>query len=534
MLMRFLLPLFIFATLSLQAQYAEVDERDVADHAAIIAQTITAEDMSEYLGTLASDAFEGRETGTAGNAKAAEYIAGRFEEFGIPPVPALGSYYQEVMFSRVLLDVEKFRVNGLDYSFLKDFVVNPEKMPAEQLSVEAEEVLFLGYGIDDHTYSDYDGEDVAGKVILIYHGDPVDEDGKSWVTGSMDRSEWSNWLDLKLAAAAAHDVAAVMVVEPDFRRISREQRIRILGGGVMMGLPNFEDTGAPAIHLSSSLVEQLLGKKTRKVIRARDKIGRKGKNKSVRIKADVAFDLSRSVNTTPGVNVLGYIQGVDTSLRDELVVITAHYDHVGMRGDEIFNGADDNASGTSGVMEIAEAFAEAKKQGLGPRRSILCMLVTGEEKGLLGSQYYTENPVFPLENTIVNINMDMIGRQDAQHDTPDYVYVIGADRMSTDLHKINETANARYTHLELDYTYNDPDDPNRFYYRSDHYNFVKNGIPAVFFFSGVHADYHRPTDTVEKINFERAATIARLAFHTSWELVNRDERIRVDVKNDRS
>jgi Zn-dependent M28 family amino/carboxypeptidase len=228
------------------------------------------------------------------------------------------------------------------------------------------------------------------------------------------------------------------------------------------------------------------------------------------------------------MNVLGYIEGTDPSLKDEVVVITAHFDHLGKRGDDVFNGADDNASGTSGVLAIAAAFAKAKKLGIGPRRSVLCMLVTGEEKGLLGSEYYTEHPVFPLISTVANVNMDMIGRVDSKHDQSDYTYVIGADRLSSELHEINESVNTRYTHLELDYTYNAESDPNRFYYRSDHYNFAKHGVPAIFYFSGVHEDYHRPSDTVDKIMFDKAAKIARLAFHTSWELANRDERIKVD------
>jgi Zn-dependent M28 family amino/carboxypeptidase len=231
----------------------------------------------------------------------------------------------------------------------------------------------------------------------------------------------------------------------------------------------------------------------------------------------------------PGVNVLGYIEGIDQALKEEVVVITAHYDHLGHRGNDIFYGADDNASGTSAVLEIAQAFAEAKAIGQGPRRSDLCMLVTGEEKGLLGSQYYAEHPVFPLDHTVANVNIDMIGRTDQKHDHTNYTYVIGSDRLSTELHEINETANRLYTHLKLDYTYNDDDDPNRFYYRSDHYNFAKNGVPAIFYFSGVHDDYHRPTDTPDKVMYEKAETIARLAFHTAWELANRDQRIKVDV-----
>jgi Zn-dependent M28 family amino/carboxypeptidase len=151
--------------------------------------------------------------------------------------------------------------------------------------------------------------------------------------------------------------------------------------------------------------------------------------------------------------------------------------------------------------------------------------VSGEEKGLLGSQYYVENPIFPLENTVADLNIDMIGRVDEQHEgNENYVYLIGADRISQDLHDIGERINKSYCGLELDYTFNAEDDPNRFYYRSDHYNFAKNGVPSVFYFSGVHEDYHQPGDTVDKIMFEKLERITKLIFHTAWDLANREER----------
>ena len=226
-----------------------------------------------------------------------------------------------------------------------------------------------------------------------------------------------------------------------------------------------------------------------------------------------------------GENVLGFIEGSD--LKEELIIITAHYDHLGKHDSLIFNGADDDASGVAGAMEIAEAFMLAKKDGKGPRRSILIMPVSGEEKGLLGSKYYTDNPVYPLNNTIANLNIDMIGRLDDWHSTGNYVYLIGSDRLSNDLHNINEEVNNKYTKLDLDYKYNDEEDPNRYYYRSDHYNFAKNNIPVIFYFNGVHEDYHRPSDTIEKLDFSKIKTISKLVFLTAWELANREEKIKL-------
>lgn len=235
----------------------------------------------------------------------------------------------------------------------------------------------------------------------------------------------------------------------------------------------------------------------------------------------------RNDNLTDSENIWAYIEGSEKP--NEIIVISAHYDHIGIKDGEIYNGADDDGSGTVALLEIAQAFEIAKKEGHGPKRSILFLHVTGEEHGLLGSSYYSQNPLFPLTNTITDINIDMIGRHDELHkDSSNYVYVIGSDYLSTDLYNICENANKNYVHLFLDYKFNDRADPNRFYYRSDHYNFAKNGIPSVFLFNGVHADYHKATDEVEKIEFEALKKRTQLAFAIAWELANRVNRPVVD------
>ncbi len=226
-------------------------------------------------------------------------------------------------------------------------------------------------------------------------------------------------------------------------------------------------------------------------------------------------------------NVLAFIEGNEKP--EEILVISAHYDHVGMKGDQIYNGADDDASGTSAVMEIAQAFKLAKQDGNGPKRSILFINLTAEEKGLFGSMWYVEHPIFPLENTIADLNIDMVGRVDDAHlENPNFVYLIGSDKLSSDLHEISEQANKKYVNLNLDYTYNEEGDPNRFYYRSDHYNFAKNNIPVIFYFNGVHEDYHQPTDTADKIDFDLLQKRTELIFYTAWELANREERPALD------
>ena len=228
-------------------------------------------------------------------------------------------------------------------------------------------------------------------------------------------------------------------------------------------------------------------------------------------------------------NVLAYIKGSEKP--DELIIISAHLDHIGISGNgDINNGADDDGSGTVAIIEIAQAFKEASKEGNGPKRSILFLHVTGEEIGLLGSRYYTDvDPIFPLKNTVANLNIDMIGRIDPKHQGSDnYLYLIGSDKLSIELHNLSEEVNKKYFNLEFDYTYNDDNDPNRFYYRSDHYNFAKNSIPVIFYFNGTHADYHKPSDTPDKINYDFFETRTQLIFYTAWELANREERIKLD------
>lgn len=224
-------------------------------------------------------------------------------------------------------------------------------------------------------------------------------------------------------------------------------------------------------------------------------------------------------------NICAFIEGSEKP--NEILVISAHYDHVGTKNGAIFNGADDDGSGTVALLEIAQAFQIAKKEGHGPKRSILFLHVTGEEHGLLGSKFYSENPIFPLTSTIADINIDMIGRRDNDHSNANYVYVIGANRLSSDLDSICTKVN-KYTHLDLDYKYNDPADPNHFYQRSDHYNFAKHGIPSVFLFNGTHADYHQKTDTPEKIEYDALTKRAQYAFNIAWELANRENRPVVD------
>lgn len=288
------------------------------------------------------------------------------------------------------------------------------------------------------------------------------------------------------------------------------------------------------VYMSPRMADQIM-KGYENKIEAYDaeKYGSPGKMEDpvvIRKKSDIALHKITEYEYVP--NVVGFLPGKDPALRHELLVISAHMDHLGVRGDDIYNGADDDGSGTSTILEIARVVSElAREEENKPRRSLLILFANGEEKGLLGSAYYADHPLYPLSSTIADLNVDMIGRRDDAHkENPYYTYIIGSDKLSSDLHAINEEVNQSLTNLELDYTYNDEADPNRFYYRSDHYNFAKNDVPVIFYFTGVHADYHKPTDTIDKIEFPKMLTIGQLIFGTAWELLNRDERPVVDQK----
>lgn len=240
------------------------------------------------------------------------------------------------------------------------------------------------------------------------------------------------------------------------------------------------------------------------------------------------MELSIKGKSVQTENVVAIIEG--NTYPEEYIVISSHLDHEGIKNGQIYNGADDDGSGSVALLEVAEAFKKAVEAGKGPKRSIIFLHVSGEEKGLLGSRYYTDNPLYPLANTIANLNIDMVGRTDPkrQSDNENYIYLIGSDRLSSQLHEVSEEANSQTVKLELDYTFNAKDDPNRFYFRSDHFNFAKNNIPVIFYFNGTHADYHKPTDTVEKIRYDLLEQRTRLIFYTAWKLANRNERIVVD------
>jgi hypothetical protein len=494
-----------------------------------LAAGITAYELKEHLEILASDDYEGRETGMPGQKKAAAYLADYYHSLGIAPV-VNGSWFQQYPLKRTSY-LKSTANNGVRrFKMIEDFYA----FAAEPGDLEVNDFVFVGYGIKEGKYNDYKNVDVKNKAVMFMDSEPISSRGISRISGVEGFSEWT--MDFSKKEELAKSMGATMIVVVNMNYDEYIGRVRYWLEQAPMRLDNpkrpDDEEGLPVVFISPKMANELFTASGKTIEKLQKQIGRKGKPKSFQAKLDLVFHMERDEAKLTAENVLCYIEGSDPVLKNDVVVVSAHYDHIGIVKGQINNGADDDGSGTVSAMEIAEAFIDAKKKGLGSRRSILVLNVSGEEKGLLGSEWYSDFPVFPLENTVCNLNIDMIGRKDDQHNDGQYVYLIGSDKLSTELHALSEKCNATYTKLALDYTYNDPADPNRFYYRSDHYNFAKHNIPVIFYFSGVHSDYHKPGDDVEKIMFDKMETIARLVFYTAWEVANRDGRLKVDVSND--
>lgn len=504
--------------------------------ATAFAETISPADLKKHLIILADDNMEGRETGSPGQKRAGNYIAGQFESFGLKPiVPGADGkpgYFQPFNVYQKTWGDLYLKAGGKQFSYLTDFIVNGLfSVPTET----AYETVFVGYGISDAKYDDYAERDIKGKAIVILEGEPKTKTGASLISGNTEPSKWGaadSWR-IKSTLAKEKGAAQVFMVsaasEANFKQLLTERGALLSRFNRMSLQPAQEKIGAVGFFtISPDIAAVLLATKSDYLKNAADQITKTGKPIPGEPTGKVSVKAERKDATVQTENVLGFLEGSDK--KEEVVVISSHYDHIGISPDgQINNGADDDGSGTSSVLELAEAFSKAKAAGQGPRRSILFITVTGEEKGLFGSEYYSDHPVLPLANTVCDLNIDMIGRVDDAHKTdPKYVYLIGSDKLSSTLHSISETVNRQHVGYKLDYTFNDPNDPNRFYYRSDHYNFARKGVPVIFYFTGVHEDYHKPGDDVEKIMFDKQAPIVKLVFYTAWEVANRDERIKVD------
>jgi hypothetical protein len=478
------------------------------------AATITTEDLSRHLYIVAGKEMEGRETASEGQRKAATYIEQHFKSLGLKPGNG-DSYQQSFPVFKDVSETAELVVNGKTFEMNKDYL--PFSFYNTTATAHFSEVVFAGHGIVEGSVDDYAGLNVTGKAVLLLDGAPA---------GFKPAAQgWRNASSVygKIAAARSKGAAAVIIAAKGFPR-----RVGASGGQQYTDL--FKSEHYPnTFTVSDSVARAIAGGDS--CWNAWVNAGKTGKVTGTVIKANVKLAYSKKTEELSSSNVLAYIEGSDKS--NEWLVISAHYDHLGKRGDVIYYGADDDGSGTVGVLEIAEAFVKAKAEGKGPRRNILFLAVSGEEKGLWGSEYFSEHPTIPMDKTTADLNIDMIGRTDTERlmaDTLNYVYVVGDDKLSSELKPISEGVNTKYTKLVLDYKFNDPKDPNRIYYRSDHFNFAAKGVPIIFYYDGMlKADYHKPSDTPDKINYPLLAKRAQLVFHTAWEMANRENLLKRDI-----
>nr|WP_294903356.1 M28 family peptidase [uncultured Lacibacter sp.] len=477
---------YLLAALSLLALSASAQKKNKT--AEQFSKTITQQDLKTHLYILAGPEMEGRETGTEGQRKAAEYLKQQFQRIGIAPANN-GSYEQFYPLYKDTLKDAAVAVNGKYFEFGKDFSATVNSLITTQQFFS--EVVYMSK-IDTIT-------DIRGKAVVIV------AKGGTQLPGFNDINK-----------LYSRQPAAILFVVNNIDKTPSPR-----GGRLSYSL--YRNRQSPmVIRVSEAVGETIL---------KNDFAAAKGQTLETKtVSTELMFNFRKDMEVVQASNVLGMIEGTDK--KDEWVIVSAHYDHVGIINGKLHPGADDDGSGTVGVLEIAEAFAKAKAAGKGPRRSVLFLAVSGEEKGLWGSAYYADHPVFPLEKTSIDINIDMIGRKDdniKSLDTNNHVYLIGDDKLSSELPRFVDSINNMYIKIITDRKYNDPKDPNRLYYRSDHYNFAAKGVPIVFFFDGIHKDYHKPSDTPDKINYDLHEKRTRLVFFLTWDAANRNNMFKRDI-----
>ncbi|MEM7370992.1 MAG: M28 family peptidase [Bacteroidota bacterium] len=457
--------------------------------------------LHPHLTILCADSLEGREAGTIGEIRAATYLERTFESMGlIPPVlteEGDSSFRQEILIESRKIQNGWLKGKGKRWDHLQDIVFWAGSTKGRKLSLT---VCYLGSG-NEAAYKD---QRIKGKLVLIQC--KISEIPERVLLAKEKGA--AGCLVVTAASQESFDgqlrMFALRSRNPEYRLSSTQTALR-----------NFPVVAIPP-DIAAKILNISVGK------------WHKGDISPKKDGLKIQLFIEQDKIKVPAYNILAYIPGSERP--EEVIVLSAHYDHLGMRRGKIHPGADDNAAGVSALLEIARAFKRAEAAGYRPRRSLLFFACTAEEKGLLGSRYYSKHPVFPLEQTLANLNMDMIGHVDDDHqDTPRFVSIVGSNWLSSELHAIHEQANSLFVQLELDYTYNSKKHPERFYYRSDQYNFARHGIPVIFYTSGDHEDYHQPSDIVKHLSKDRLEGVARLIFYTAWELAFREQAISVDL-----
>ena len=492
------------------------------------ANTITLKELKEKLYTYSSDDFEGRETGKKGQKFAVEFLKNHYVKNNIKPVIE-NTYFQNVPLKSIQEPEVSIIINDKEFKNYEDYVILSGG--SKNVEIKSNNMIYVGYGIKEDIHNDYADIKVKGKIVIAIKGEPRNEKGDYLISNDKKTSKWSKRgsFTLKKQQAIDEGALAFLYIDEDnlkrygdwYKKRGHEENTRL---ELDVDFEKKAKKDIPGFFIGETITKEIISQL------------KSLPTETKKIKTKVKFKYTTVVNKIASENVAAVIEG--SQYPDEYIIITAHLDHVGMSDGEVYNGADDDGSGTVAIMEIAEAFKKASDDGYRPKRSIMFLHMTAEEKGLLGSKYYTNyNPLVPLKNTVTNLNIDMIGRIDPnrKEKNRNYIYLIGSDIISQDLHDISENTAQKYSNLVLDYRYNDPTRKvfesgryieNRYYYRSDHYNFAENNIPIIFYFAGTHVDYHKPTDTADKIEFDLLLQRTRLIFHTAWEIANAEERIK--------
>lgn len=482
--------------------------------------SITMVDLKKHLSFLASDELGGRYTFSNGNRIAARYLASQLESYGYRGAARDGSFFQKVPLAYRGVDATKSSLTLNFAAVKKEFKYNEDFAADKPVSMDIKgELIFVGAGIVSAKpkRDDYEGLDVKGKIVVVINAEPaalsaagISEDGMIEQI-AMDRGA------VGMILISANDTWLYL---------------KSFGSGEQLSLPPRSTPSGkvfPAVHAGPNLVKTIAAALSRPVASLMEFDAKPMKAAALNYTAELKTTAIIK-DAPPAQNVVGILEGTDAKLKDEYLTVSAHYDHLDVSSDgQVYNGADDDGTGTSAVLEIAQAFSIER-----PKRSILIVFHTGEELGLFGSEFNTDyEPVVPLNKIVADLNIDMIGRSRPEGDTDardkeltdkNSIYIIGSDKISTEFHKLNEQTNADTQKLRFDYLYNDENHPQRFYYRSDHYNYGKHGIPIIFYFTGVHRDYHQTTDDVDKIDFVKMERINRMIFAFGWRIANLDHR----------
>ena len=503
------------------------------------ADKITANQLRDYLTFISSDALEGRDTPSRGLDVAAQFLALNLSRWGFKPAGDAGSYFQKIALISDVVDKEQTKVslNGQPLTLGEHYLPFPGTLDANA------PMVFAGSGwfVKSKNIDAYRGIDARGKIAIIF-GPPAG------LPRGITRQDLQGTRGVDYMNAfeyAEKQGVAALVIVPDFQFIANWERNRMRmierGNLVVEKFQTGPQRVIAGVIASPQLANTLFQGERANATTLFESVYGTQAVEPFELRPDKKLSIAvrkQSSVATSTQNVVAVFEGSDPVLKNEYVALGAHYDHVGVgipvNGDSTYNGADDDGSGTTALLAIAEALAHTTPR---PKRSVLFVWHAGEEKGLWGSRYFTENPTVALDKIVTQINLDMIGRSKQEGDTnprnttlsgPNGIYVIGSKMMSTELGEITETVNRQYLNLNYDYRYDDPSDPNRYFFRSDHINYARKGIPIVFFFDGEHVDYHRPSDSVEKIDFQKMEKLTRTIHLTMWEIADRPNRPVVD------